>query len=105
MNRILTAVALSALIAAPAFARKHTVAKPATVEKAGDKAVSGDSKAPAAEKVAGDTKTETKTETKAEAAPADGTAKPAKKVKKSKKAEKTTETAAPAAGSEAPATK
>ena len=102
MNRIMTAMALSAMfVAAPAFANKHN-SKPAAVEKsATDKAVvAGDAKAPAAEKVAGDTKTETKTE----AAPADAAAKPAKKVKKSKKVEKTTETA-PAAGSEAPATK
>src|SRR5436305_893027 len=99
MNRIMTAVALSALFAAaPAFARKH-VNKPVAVEKAaGDKAVGGDTKAPVGDKVAGDTKTETKTETKTDAAPADATAKPAKKVKKSKKVEKSSD-AAPAAGS------
>jgi hypothetical protein len=96
MNRIMTAMALSAMfVAAPAFARKHAD-KPAVV--------SGDSKA-SDKAVAGDSKTETKTETKTDAAPADATAKPAKKAKKSKKVEKTTETAAPAAGSEAPATK
>ena len=103
MNRIMTAMALSAMfVAAPAFARKHST-KPAVVEKsASDKAVvAGDSKAPVADKVAGDSKTETKTDA---AAPADAAAKPAKKAKKSKKVEKTTETA-PAAGSEAPATK
>jgi hypothetical protein len=100
MNRIMTAMALSAMfVAAPAFARKHADKPAATV--------AGDSKAPVADKaVAGDSKTETKTETKTEAAPADASAKPAKKVKKSKKTEKTTEAApAPAAGSEAPATK